>query len=94
MGSSLILGDLRVRQTPPGGCSAEEWAEILLAEILTISSATEGPARDQALAFRDALRAVLVRYFREALDQQRVGLVLRLRALGFGHAAAVAEGER
>ena len=86
--STLLVGRVRVSQTPPGGCTPEQWADIVVGRILSISDQTCGVARLQAEAFRDALRAELVRSFTDALSQQRAGICVNLERVGLGEAAA------
>lgn len=88
IGSGLVAGEVCIGQLPPGGCGAQQWAEIVLGRILSISEQTCGVARMQAEAFRGALRQQLTQAFDDALSQQRAGLAWRLEQAGMAEAAA------
>jgi regulator of protease activity HflC (stomatin/prohibitin superfamily) len=87
---TVVLGRPRVTASPPGGFTAEQWADLVTDRLVSIAETTAGPAREQALAFRAQLRASLVRAFSDALTQQRAGIAHALEAVGQREAALVA----
>tara|TARA_Y100000114_G_scaffold75793_1_gene69505 strand:+ start:159 stop:458 length:300 start_codon:yes stop_codon:yes gene_type:complete len=60
-----------VHATENRGHSPEEVAERCLDKIIQVSETAPSPIREQAYAFRDVLRPLLVFYMREAINSDR-----------------------
>ena len=54
------IGDPIVVTTKNRGMDAEEWAELAVQRIVAISSDTPMPLREQAIAYRNHIKALLV----------------------------------
>jgi hypothetical protein len=65
-----------------GGFTTEEVAERALDKIIQVGDNSHPLVREQALAFREHIRAVLVFYMNEAVKFDRVTLANRLREAG------------
>ena len=65
-----------------GGFTSEELAERALDKIIQVGDQSHPLVRDQALAFRNHIRGVLVFYMNEAVKFDRVTLAHKLRESG------------
>ena len=65
-----------------GGFTPEELAERALDKIIQVGDQSHPLVREQALAFREHIRGVLVFYMNEAVKFDRVTLAYKLREAG------------
>lgn len=65
-----------------GGFTPEEVAERALDKIIQVGDQSHPLVREQAIAFRNHIREVLVFYMNEAVKFDRVTLANRLREAG------------
>jgi hypothetical protein len=68
--SVLLGGGVTVLTTEGRGFTPEEIAERALDRIIYVGSQTHPAIRDQAEAFKENIRTVLVHYMREAVRSQ------------------------
>ncbi len=80
--SSGSLGSVYVETTNGRGFSAEEWADRLLKKIIHIADTTPPEIKDQAVAFREAMRPAIVHYMKQAINSDRTTLANKLRDAG------------
>lgn len=78
----LLGGTVAVHTTQGRGFTPEEIAERALDKIIYVGSSAHPAIRDQAEAFKDAIRNVLVHYMHEAVRSHNVTLVNKFRAAG------------
>jgi hypothetical protein len=76
------VGDVMVMATEGRGFTPEEIAERALDKIIYVGSHTHPAIRDQAEAFKDNIRQVLVRYMHEAVRSHNVTLVNKFKQAG------------
>lgn len=74
------VGSVNVHTTINRGHSAEELADMALSKILHVGEDLPVPIRDQALAYRDQLRDILVFYIRRAMLSERVTIRAEIAA--------------
>lgn len=86
---SSELGSVFVQTTSNRGFTAEEWAERLLAKIIHIADTTPPEIKEQAQAFREAMRPVIVYYMKQAINSDRTTLAAKLRESGHGDVADI-----
>ena len=67
----LSVGTVEVHTTSGRGFSPEEVAERCLDRIINVSEDAMPAVKDQAKAFRNNIRAVLVFYMKEAIRSDR-----------------------
>lgn len=79
---SSALGTVQVMTTSGRGFSAEELAERALNQIINVGDNAPPVIADQARAFRENLREVLVYYMREAMRSRNVTLAAKLVEAG------------
>lgn len=77
-----LLGGVQVMTTSGRGSTPEEVAERALNKIIYVGSQTHPAIRDQAEAYREDIRKVLVFYFKEVVKSDRVTLANKLRQAG------------
>ena len=76
------VGDVMVMATEGRGVTPEEIAERALDKIIYVGSNTHPAIRDQAEAFKDSIRQVLVQYMHEAVRSHNVTLVNKFKQAG------------
>ena len=79
----LLGGDVKVMTTSGRGFTPEEMAERALDKIIYVGSQTHPAIRDQAEAFRENIRKVLVFYMKEAVRSHNVSLVSKFKKAGY-----------
>lgn len=76
------VGNVMVMSTQGRGFTPEEVAERALDKIIYVGSQTHPVVREQAEAFRENIRQVLVHYMREAVRSHNVTLVSKFKKAG------------
>lgn len=76
------LGPVVVETTQNRGFTAEEWTERLLKKIIHIADTAPPAIKDQAIAFREAMRPAIVHYMKQAINSDRTTLVAKLKEAG------------
>lgn len=76
------VGNVMVQATQGRGATPEEIAERALDKIMYIGSNAHPAIRDQAEAFREDIRGVLVYYLYEAIRAHNVTLVNKFKQAG------------
>lgn len=81
------VGVVQVVTTNNRGMNAEEWADLAVDRVISISDTAPLPIREQARAFRDHLRQVMVFYFKKVARSERSTIATILRKEGYSHIA-------
>lgn len=76
------LGGVVVHTTQGRGASPEEIAERALDKIIYVGTNAHPAIREQAEAFKDSIRHVLIFYMQEAVRAEKVTLANKFRELG------------
>jgi len=76
------VGNVMVMATEGRGFTPEEVAERALDKIIYVGSQTHPAIRDQAEAFKDNIRQVLIHYMHEAVRSHNVTLVNKFNQAG------------
>lgn len=76
------VGNVSVVTTTGRGMTPEEVAELALNKIIAVSDSAHPILADQAHAFREDIRKVLVFYMREAVKAHNVTLVTKFHKAG------------
>ena len=66
------VGTPTVVTTTDRGMNAEEWAELAVNRIVAISMDAPMPLREQALAYKEHIKALLIDYFTKVAKSERV----------------------
>jgi hypothetical protein len=80
---SATIGNVMVMTTEGRGFTPEEIAERALDKIIYVGSEAHPAIRDQAEAFKDSIRQVLVHYMHEAVRSHNVTLVSKFKRAGY-----------
>jgi hypothetical protein len=78
----LLGGSVVVMTTNNRGFTPEEVAERALDKIIYVGGNCHPAIRDQAEAFRENIRQILVFYMNEAIKSDRTTIAARLREAG------------
>lgn len=76
------IGSVMVMTTEGRGFTPEEVAERALDKIIYVGSHTHPAIREQAEAFKESIRQVLVHYMHEAVRSHNVTLVNKFKQAG------------
>ncbi len=79
---TLLGGTVTVMTTSGRGFTTEEIADRALDKILYVGSQSHPLIREQAQAFKEQIRATLIRYLDEAVQADRTTIANRLRDAG------------
>ena len=80
---SMTVGNVDVQTTNNRGLSVEEVAQRAVDKILYVAENAPEPIKDQANAFKDTVRGVIVYYMQHAVDQDRATIAAKLREAGY-----------
>ena len=86
---TLLGGDVTVVTTEGRGFTPEEIAERALDKIIYVGGNAHPAIRDQAEAFKDSIRQVLVHYMHEAVRSHNVTLVNKFKQAGHPELTAI-----
>lgn len=86
------LGDIKANAVSGRGFTPEEVAEQALAKIISVGGNCHPVIRDQAEAFKDQIREVLVHYMYQAVRSNHTTLANRFRAAGHPELVKLLEG--
>ena len=78
----FLGGNVMVQSTSGRGFTPEELAEMALDKIVYVGSKSHPVIREQAEAFKNNLRIVLVQYLQQAVRSDRTTIANRLREAG------------
>jgi len=82
LNSQGFIGNVKVFTTDNRGFTPEEIAERALDKIIYVGDRSHPVILEQARAFKDQLRTVLIHYLDEAQQSERVTISAKLRAAG------------
>jgi hypothetical protein len=77
----VLQGDVGIHISKPGGHPPEFWAEQACKRIMSVANTAPQPIRDQAIAFKDQLKLIVLQSIRSALQEQRVYDTLKVEAV-------------
>jgi hypothetical protein len=77
-----LLGEIKAIMVSGRGFTPEEVAEMALEKIIYIGASANPVLRQQAEAYKEQLRAVLVRYMKQAVASHNTTLVNRFNNAG------------
>lgn len=83
------VGSVMVQTTDSRGFTPEEIADRALDKIMYVGSQTHPAIRDQAEAFRENIRKVIVFYMHEAVRSHNVTLVSKFKQAGHPELTAI-----
>lgn len=78
----LLGGSVIVRTTNNRGLTPEEVAERAVERIIYVGQQTHPAIRDQAQAFKEHIRHVIVHHMKEAIKNDRATIAIRMKDAG------------
>jgi len=87
----LVGGSVNVLTVDNRGWNPEELADRAVNRIISIGDSSHPLVAEQARAFREHIRQVLVHYIREAQDSERTTICAKLRVQGHADLAHIIE---
>lgn len=87
--NEIKVGGVNVLTTNGRGHSAEEMAQLALDRIIYVGRNSHPAIIDQAMAFRENIRNVLLEYFEKAQEQERLTIEAKLARHGHEHINAL-----
>jgi len=78
----VLLGQVIAKSVSGRGFTPEEVADMALEKIMYVGESSHPVIRDQAEAFRDQIRIVLVRYMKQAVASHNTTLANKFRDAG------------
>jgi hypothetical protein len=80
--SALLGGGVKVYTTSNRGFTPEEISERAVDKIISVGSQTHPVIREQAEAFKENIRKVIVHYMKEAISSNNTTLAHKFRQAG------------
>lgn len=77
------VGFVTVTATVNRGMNAEEWAELAVRKIVSVSMDSPMPIREQAFAFREDIKNILIDYFKKVARSERTTVRAILEKEGY-----------
>jgi hypothetical protein len=77
------VGAVTVITTTNRGMNAEEWAETAVRRIVSVSMNSPMPIREQAFAFREQVKTILIQYFKKVARSERTTIRAILEKEGY-----------
>ena len=77
------VGSVTVIATVNRGMNAEEWAESAVRKIVSVSMDSPMPIREQAFAFRENIKNILIHYFKKVARSERTTVKAILEKEGY-----------
>ena len=87
--SFIQPGTVKVSTTDHRGFTPEEIAERTVHQILNIADTADPKIKEQARAFKEDLRKILVLYMKQAIKSDRTTLFNKLKDAGLTNAADI-----
>ena len=78
----VLLGDVKAMGVSGRGFTPEELAESALDKIIYVGSNSHPAIREQAEAFKNQIRSVLVSYGNQCVNSNKTTIANRLRSSG------------
>lgn len=76
------IGAVKIITTSKRGMNPDEWVELAVSKIISVSDSAPMPIREQAIAYRENIKYVLGFYFKKVAKSERATIAAKLRAEG------------
>tara|TARA_R100001244_G_scaffold78926_1_gene62235 strand:- start:220 stop:510 length:291 start_codon:yes stop_codon:yes gene_type:complete len=86
---SGIIGKVQVFTSTNGGHSPEQMAEMALNKIMQVNETTPSPIKEQALAFRNDVKKVLIYYMEKMAQSERTTIWALMKKQGHDDIAEI-----
>ena len=75
--SEVSAGTVNVVSSANGPLSNEQWAQLAADKIIYVGNQTEGPIRDQAIAYKQKIAKIIEYYIAQAVQSNEKHLLQR-----------------
>lgn len=75
--SELTAGNVNVVTSNNGPLTSAQWAKLAADKIMYVGNQTEGPIRDQAIAYKNHIEKIVEYYITEAVKSNERHLLTR-----------------
>jgi hypothetical protein len=79
---TTLFGDFKIYTTDNRGFTPEELADMALEKIIFVGKDANPLLKDQAIAFKENIRGVLIHYLNQAIQSDRTTVANKLRDAG------------
>jgi len=86
-----LLGTIQATPVSGRGFTPEELADHALDQIIFVGQSAHPAIRDQAEAFREHIRTILIRYGHQCVKSEHTTLANKLRKAGYSDVAVLLE---
>ena len=83
------LGQVKVFTSNDGGHSPEQIADMAMNKIMVVSETAPSPIRDQAAAYRNSIRDIIVYYLKQMAKSERTTIWALLKKQGHADMAEI-----
>jgi hypothetical protein len=73
----MMLDNIKVVTSSNGPLSADQWAALATDKIIHVGNQTEGPIREQALAYKQSIKTIIAYYIGQAIADNEKYLLSR-----------------
>ena len=84
-----LVGEAKASATQKRGLTPEEISDMALKRILHVADTAHPALKEQAKAFKEDLRKILVLYMKQAIKSDRTTLFNKLKDAGLTNAADI-----
>jgi hypothetical protein len=77
MFNKFEVGNINVVASSNGPLTPDQWAKLAADKIMYIGDKTEGPIRDQAIAFKSNIQQIIEYYIKQAVESHEKHLLTR-----------------
>jgi hypothetical protein len=72
-----MFDSVNVLTSDNGSLSADQWATLATDKIIYVGSQTEGPIKEQALAYKQKIKSIIAYYIEQAIADNEKYLLSR-----------------
>jgi len=83
------VGTVKVFTSNDGGHSPEQIADMAMNKIMVVSETAPSPIRDQAAAYRNSIRDIIVYYLKQMAKSERTTIWALLKKQGHADMAEI-----
>jgi hypothetical protein len=77
MFNKFQIGNVNIMASNNGPLTPQQWAKLASDKIMYIGDKTEGPIKDQAVAFKNNIEKVIEYYIKQAVQSHEKHLLTR-----------------
>lgn len=91
LNGTVAVGTVNIFSTSGRDYDYEELADMAISKIINIGPEVPSPIREQAFAFRDKVKNIIMHYLKAAQECERRTIAIKVRELGNATLADIIE---